>query len=153
MKIINCKMSIHIHIYTHIRQKCIHFDLQRKHLINVHYSLQMRLTVHYFHVCYMLFLSYSLKNTTGDTESDYKTDDPNITNFWLFRVVPLISDRTDLTDHYNELQVTITADTHATLLRGSVVVKTLCYKQEGRGFDTRLGEFLNLPNPSSCTRP
>jgi hypothetical protein len=33
--------------------------------------------------------------------------------------------------------------------RGSV----LCYKQEGREFDNRLGEFLNLPNPSGRTRP
>jgi hypothetical protein len=31
--------------------------------------------------------------------------------------------------------------------RGSVVVKVLRYKPEGRGFDTRWGEFLNLPNP------
>jgi hypothetical protein len=37
--------------------------------------------------------------------------------------------------------------------RGSVVVKALCYKLEGRGFDTRWGEFLNLPNPSGRTRP
>jgi hypothetical protein len=36
--------------------------------------------------------------------------------------------------------------------RGSVVVKALCYKPEGRGFDTRWGEFLNLPNPSGRTR-
>jgi hypothetical protein len=35
--------------------------------------------------------------------------------------------------------------------RGSVVVKALCYKPEGRGFDNRWGEFLNLPNPSGCT--
>jgi hypothetical protein len=34
-----------------------------------------------------------------------------------------------------------------------VVVKAICYKPEGRGFDTRLGEFVNLPNPSSRTRP
>jgi hypothetical protein len=33
------------------------------------------------------------------------------------------------------------------------VVKALCYKPEGRGFDTRWGEFLNLPNPSGRTRP
>jgi hypothetical protein len=39
------------------------------------------------------------------------------------------------------------------LARRSVVVKALCYKPEGRGFDTRLGEFLNLPNPSVRTRP
>jgi hypothetical protein len=32
-------------------------------------------------------------------------------------------------------------------------VKALCYKPEGRGFDTRWGEFLNLPNPSGRTRP
>jgi hypothetical protein len=37
--------------------------------------------------------------------------------------------------------------------RGSIVVKALCYKPEGRGFDTRQGEFLNLPNPSGRTRP
>jgi hypothetical protein len=37
--------------------------------------------------------------------------------------------------------------------RGSVVVKSLCYKPEGRGFDTRRGDFLNLPNPSGRTRP
>jgi hypothetical protein len=36
---------------------------------------------------------------------------------------------------------------------GSVVVKALCCKPEGRGFDTGLGEFLNLPNPSGRTGP
>jgi hypothetical protein len=36
---------------------------------------------------------------------------------------------------------------------GSVVVKALCYKPEGRGFDTKLGDILNLPNPSGRTRP
>jgi hypothetical protein len=35
---------------------------------------------------------------------------------------------------------------------GSIVVKALCYKPEGREFDSRLGEFLNLPNPSGRTR-
>jgi hypothetical protein len=35
----------------------------------------------------------------------------------------------------------------------SVVVKALSYKPEGRGFDTRWGEFLNLPNPSGHIRP
>jgi hypothetical protein len=34
-----------------------------------------------------------------------------------------------------------------------IVFKALCYKPEGRGFDTRWGEFLNLPNPSGSTRP
>jgi hypothetical protein len=34
-----------------------------------------------------------------------------------------------------------------------VVVKALCYKPEGRGFDARWGEFLNLPNPSGRTSP
>jgi hypothetical protein len=29
----------------------------------------------------------------------------------------------------------------------------LCYEPESRGFDTRWGEFLNLPNPSGRTRP
>jgi hypothetical protein len=37
--------------------------------------------------------------------------------------------------------------------RGSVAIKALCYKPEGRGFDTRRREFLNLPNPSGRTRP
>jgi hypothetical protein len=36
---------------------------------------------------------------------------------------------------------------------GSVVVKALCYKPEGRGFETRCGEFFNLPNLSGRTRP
>jgi hypothetical protein len=30
--------------------------------------------------------------------------------------------------------------------RGSVVVKAVCYKPEGPEFDSRWGEFLNLPN-------
>jgi hypothetical protein len=33
------------------------------------------------------------------------------------------------------------------------VVKALCCKPEGRGFDTRRGDFLNLPNTSGRTRP
>jgi hypothetical protein len=37
--------------------------------------------------------------------------------------------------------------------RGNVVVKALYYKPEGRGFDSRLGKFLNLPNLSGRTRP
>jgi hypothetical protein len=37
--------------------------------------------------------------------------------------------------------------------RSSVVVKALCYEPEGRGFETRWGEFFNLPNPSRRTRP
>jgi hypothetical protein len=37
--------------------------------------------------------------------------------------------------------------------RGSVVVKALCYKPEGRGFDSRWGEFLNLANASGRSRP
>jgi hypothetical protein len=38
-------------------------------------------------------------------------------------------------------------------LRGSLVIKALCYKPEDRGFDTRLGDFfLNLFNPSGRTR-
>jgi hypothetical protein len=28
--------------------------------------------------------------------------------------------------------------------RGSVVVKALCYKPEGRGFDTRWGDFFKI---------
>jgi hypothetical protein len=35
--------------------------------------------------------------------------------------------------------------------RSSVVVKALCYKPEGRGFDTRCGVFLNLPNKKKCS--
>jgi hypothetical protein len=37
--------------------------------------------------------------------------------------------------------------------RDSVVVKALCYKPEGRGLDSRWGDFLNLPNPSARIRP
>jgi hypothetical protein len=29
---------------------------------------------------------------------------------------------------------------------GSVVVKAVCYKPEGRCFDTKLGDFLNILN-------
>jgi hypothetical protein len=38
-------------------------------------------------------------------------------------------------------------------VRGSVVVKALCHKPEGHGFNTRCGDFFNLPNSSSLTRP
>jgi hypothetical protein len=48
----------------------------------------------------------------------------------------------------NEFQLNLALLTLGTGTRGSVVVKALCYKPEGRGFDTRWGEFLNLPNPS-----
>jgi hypothetical protein len=34
-----------------------------------------------------------------------------------------------------------------------IVVKALGYKLEGRRFETRWGEILNLPNPSGHTRP
>jgi hypothetical protein len=37
--------------------------------------------------------------------------------------------------------------------RGSLVVKALGCKPEGRGFETRRGEILNLPNPSGFTQP
>jgi hypothetical protein len=36
---------------------------------------------------------------------------------------------------------------------GSVVVKVLGYKPEGRRFETQWGEILNLPNPSGRTTP
>jgi hypothetical protein len=37
---------------------------------------------------------------------------------------------------------------------GSVVVKALCNKSEGSGFETRIGELLfNLSNSSVLTRP
>jgi hypothetical protein len=36
--------------------------------------------------------------------------------------------------------------------RGSLVVKALGDKPESRGFETRRGEILNLPNPSGRTR-
>jgi hypothetical protein len=36
---------------------------------------------------------------------------------------------------------------------GSLVLKALGYKPEGRGFETRWGEILNLRNPSGRTRP
>jgi hypothetical protein len=35
----------------------------------------------------------------------------------------------------------------------SLVVKALGYKPEGRGFEYRWGEILNLPNPSGRTGP
>jgi hypothetical protein len=37
--------------------------------------------------------------------------------------------------------------------RGSLVIKALDYETEGRGFETRWGEFLNLPNPYGRIRP
>jgi hypothetical protein len=37
--------------------------------------------------------------------------------------------------------------------RGSLVVKALGYKPEGRGFETRWGDILNLANPSGRTKP
>jgi hypothetical protein len=37
--------------------------------------------------------------------------------------------------------------------RSSIVVKALCYKPEGRGFDTLRGYFLNLPNPPAALGP
>jgi hypothetical protein len=37
--------------------------------------------------------------------------------------------------------------------RGSLVVKALDYKPEGRRFKTRWGEILKLPNPSGRNRP
>jgi hypothetical protein len=36
---------------------------------------------------------------------------------------------------------------------GRVVDKALCYKSEGREFDTQWHESLNLPNPFGRTRP
>jgi hypothetical protein len=35
---------------------------------------------------------------------------------------------------------------------GRVVAKALSYKPEGRGFETRLGEFLSIPYTSGRTR-
>jgi hypothetical protein len=37
--------------------------------------------------------------------------------------------------------------------RGSLVFKMLSFNPEGRGFETRWGEILNLPNPFGSTRP
>jgi hypothetical protein len=37
--------------------------------------------------------------------------------------------------------------------RGSVVVKALCCKPEGRGFKSQWGGFLNWPNPSGSIGP
>jgi hypothetical protein len=37
--------------------------------------------------------------------------------------------------------------------RGILVLKMLGYNPEGRGFETRWGEILNLPNPSGRSRP
>jgi hypothetical protein len=44
-------------------------------------------------------------------------------------------------------------DTGSEGARGSLVVKALGYKPEGRGFESRWGEVFNLPNPSDRTRP
>jgi hypothetical protein len=44
----------------------------------------------------------------------------------------------------NVVCVTITVQTtmyYRITIRGSVVVKALCYQPEGRGFDTRRGDF------------
>jgi hypothetical protein len=39
-------------------------------------------------------------------------------------------------------------------VRGSIVVKALCHKPEGRGFENLLDNFIfNLPNLSSHTKP
>jgi hypothetical protein len=37
--------------------------------------------------------------------------------------------------------------------RGSLVAKALGYMPEGRGFEIRWGEILNLPNPSGRIGP
>jgi hypothetical protein len=50
----------------------------------------------------------------------------------------------------HELQIIFNVKNEA---HGNVVVKALGYKPEGRGFETRWGEILNLPNPSGHTRP
>jgi hypothetical protein len=42
---------------------------------------------------------------------------------------------------------------YLTKARGSLMVKALSFKPEGRGFETRWGEILNLPNPSGRTGP
>jgi hypothetical protein len=39
------------------------------------------------------------------------------------------------------------------MVSSSVLVKVLYYKPEGRGFETRWGEILNLANTSDRTRP
>jgi hypothetical protein len=39
------------------------------------------------------------------------------------------------------------------MARGSLAVKVLDYESEGRGFETRYAEILNLLNPSGRTRP
>jgi hypothetical protein len=36
--------------------------------------------------------------------------------------------------------------------RGSIMVKALGYKRGSRGFETRWGDILNLPDPSGRTR-
>jgi hypothetical protein len=43
--------------------------------------------------------------------------------------------------------------THTFGARAGVVVKAVCYKPEGRGFDTEWGEFLNLSNTSGRIGP
>jgi hypothetical protein len=43
---------------------------------------------------------------------------------------------------YVGLSVVSFAGPNILLLRGSLVVKALCYKPEGCGFETRLGELM-----------
>jgi hypothetical protein len=56
---------------------------------------------------------------------------------------------------YRDIDLNQTYDLYhiTTEVRDSVVVKAQYYKPEGREFDSRWGEFLNLPNPSGRTRP
>jgi hypothetical protein len=43
--------------------------------------------------------------------------------------------------------------TESTITEASTDLLSLSYKPEGRGFETRWGEILNLPNPSGRIRP
>jgi hypothetical protein len=54
----------------------------------------------------------------------------------------------------NNRNYTSDCKVYASVIRCGVVVKALCHKPEGRGFETRRGEiFLNLLEPSGSFRP
>jgi hypothetical protein len=67
-------------------------------------------------------------------------------------------DAHELGTQFSEMRVEVAGFNSACVsvngARCSIVVKALCYKPEGRGFETRRGEcFISLPNPSGLNRP
>jgi hypothetical protein len=105
-------------------------------------------------------LSHSLVALVSRSISINYSSVPPTWNFQDLKVTLSISGFMQLTS--GEMISTINNSSHLTYHkliiihlrerpRSSVVVKALCYKPEGRGFDTRWGNFLNLPNPSGRT--